>query len=82
LKNGKEKLHVLAKTKEPSNREEYDSLCTSIFDTSSKLLEMTGGYTPDISTQEKREQWKQMKYEVDNTRQWLLQNKGRLWPKT
>jgi hypothetical protein len=80
VKNDTARIHTLAEKRDPSDREEFDMLCQRIFDTTSKMLEMTGDYTPDISNASDREKWQAMKSEAESTRTWLLQNKGRLWP--
>lgn len=75
-----ERLRTLAEEKKPANRAEYDHLCQRVLDTTSKMLESTGNYTPDISTSALRDEWKGMKNEAESIRSWLLGNKGGLWP--
>jgi len=75
------RLRALAETQETADRPAYDILWQRIFDTVSRMLESTGDYTPDISAPSSREEWKAMKEEARSIRSWLLQNKGRLWPK-
>lgn len=79
-KENLERLHALAEAKNPADRAEYDHLCQLVSNTTSKVLESTGNYTPDITAPALREKWKEMKNEAESIRSLVLRHKGRLWP--
>ena len=75
-----QRLRNLAQAKNPADRVEYEDLCQRVFDTTSKMLESTANYLPDISTPALRDKWIEMKNEANSIRSWVHGNKGRSWP--
>ncbi|MCK9381588.1 MAG: hypothetical protein M0P95_11085 [Sulfuritalea sp.] len=80
VKESLERLRALAEKQIPSDRADYDQLCNLVLDTTSKMLESTGSYTPDITDPALRKEWKKIKNEAESIRTSVLNSKGRLWP--
>ena len=77
-----ESMRSLAEMQRAEDRSQYNAVCQRIIDVTSRMLESSGDYTPDISCANARQKWQVTKDEVRSIRAWVLQNKGSLWRNT